>query len=163
MGLYIKHTNGGHRSTHPSVTNTKLHSQTQTPWDTHTDILEGKEGSLALPHFLACPPKQREKPSPELLSQQRVTNEPWALKSGREHLIRGARVHARPAPVRTSLRGQGGAAVPSLPRGGPREEVTGFDFANADFVAQGHSAGAASQLPAGRWAGLWLALGYCLG
>lgn len=39
-----------------------------------------------------------------------------------------------PAPVPTSWGGggkgggQGGSAAPSLPRGGPREEVTGFDF-----------------------------------
>ena len=115
----------------------RLQRQTQTPWDTHISWRERKEVSRCL---ISWPVLQSrgKKLSPELLSQQRVTNEPWALKPRREHLTRGAR--ARPRQSGPARGGQGGVAVPSLPRGGPREEMTGFDFANEDFVAQGHSA-----------------------
>lgn len=124
MGLYIKYTKDGHRSTHPSATRlTQDYSQTQTLWDTYISWRERKEASRCL---ISWPVLQSrgKKLSPELLSQQRVTNEPWALKPGREHLTRGAR--ARPRQSGPAGGGGGGVAVPSLPRGGPREEMTGF-------------------------------------
>jgi hypothetical protein len=56
-----------------------------------------------------------------------VTKETWA--AGREHLTCGVRACQRQSlPAGGLGGGQGGSAAPCPPRGGRREEVTGFDF-----------------------------------
>lgn len=124
-----------HRHSHDSThSGTNTHSDTETQIDPlarrHPHKHPGGKARGSHGCLISRPPtlRRREKPSPEVLSQQWVTNEPPGRPAQARAL--SMRRASLPAPARPPARGRG-AAKAARSGGGPGEEVTHFDFANA--------------------------------